>query len=465
MKVQLDRQTPVELASGSLTAVEAVTRTLERIAASEVDAFVCVRADEALTDAEAIDREGRRPWQNGELRGLPFAVKDTIDTHDLPTEYNSPIYSGYQPAKDAACVELLRQAGAILVGKTTTVEFASLGAVPATRNPYDSQRSPGGSSAGSGAAVGGGLVPLALGTQTGGSTIRPASFCGAVGFKPTFARVSFEGAKPYAPSLDTLGWMTSTVELAARVGAVLGAGFEPLATTERPEGRLRLGVYRTRYWKDAEPESRTALDTLTELARQAGHEIDVVADPCADVDLNALQDVVMHGEGRQAFVRRVAAESVAPPSCLSRRGRQCPRHLAWAAPRGLRRHRARACRLRSSDALLRRLADSSNSRRGGTCRRRQRTRDLQPSVHRTGRSLCLATVLRARGRCAGRSSAGERALQGRGAAERRPTTRGAASELTHPSTTLPQRLAQISSNGRTGMASTLSRLSKSKRVS
>ena len=296
----LDRVTARELAAGSLSSTRAVTRALAQIESSELQAFAHIRGEAAVAEAQAQDAENRRPWRDGELRGLPFAVKDTIDTIDLPTEHNSPLYLGHQPSRDAACVELLRRAGAILVGKTSTVEFASLGTHPATRNPYDPQRSPGGSSSGSGAAVGGGLVTLALGTQTGGSTIRPASFCGAVGFKPTYGRVSFEGAKPYAPSLDTLGWLTSTVELAARVGRVLGAGFgDPMS---RPTKRqLRLGLYRTRYWPEAETETRQSLDVMVERCREAGHTVEVVADPCAGHDLNRLQDIVMHGEGRQAF--------------------------------------------------------------------------------------------------------------------------------------------------------------------
>ena len=138
------------------------------------------------------------------LDGVPVGVKDVIETEGMPTSYGSPIYAGHRPGRDAACVARLRQAGAVVIGKTTTTEFA-LYSPSETTNPHDRRRTPGGSSSGSAAAVAAGMVPLALGTQTAGSTVRPASFCGVFGFKPTKGWTELEGVKQLSPGLDTLG--------------------------------------------------------------------------------------------------------------------------------------------------------------------------------------------------------------------------------------------------------------------
>ena len=135
---------------------------------------------QAIAAARAFDRGGTR----GPLAGVPFGVKDIIDTADMPTEWGTPIHKGRQPERDAACVALSRKAGGVLLGKTVTTEFANLHPGP-TRNPHDLTRTPGGSSSGSAAAVADFMVPLAIGTQTTGSTIRPASFCGVFGYRPT----------------------------------------------------------------------------------------------------------------------------------------------------------------------------------------------------------------------------------------------------------------------------------------
>ena len=181
-QTSLNEQLGRAVLGGTVTAELAVQRCLEHIEERDgvTHSFVSVRADEALTEA----RERDAGPHIGPLHGVPFAVKDIFDTRELPTEFNSPMYRGFQPARDAAAVALLKAAGGVFLGKVTTVELASLGAVPDTRNPYNVEFTPGGSSAGSGAAVGGGEVPLALASQTAGSTIRPAAFCGAAGFKP-----------------------------------------------------------------------------------------------------------------------------------------------------------------------------------------------------------------------------------------------------------------------------------------
>ena len=214
MKVpeSLARLTAVELAAGvarrTLSAERVAREHLERIAEREpsVGAWVHLDPDHVLSQARALDQAAVR----GPLHGVPVAIKDIIATADMPTEYGSPIYRHHRPAWDAACVTALRAAGAIIFGKTVTTEFATSYAGK-TVNPHDATRTPGGSSSGSAAAVADFMVPLALGTQTGGSVIRPASFCGVVGYKPSFAAINRHGVKPLSESLDTVGVLARSV--------------------------------------------------------------------------------------------------------------------------------------------------------------------------------------------------------------------------------------------------------------
>lgn len=285
------------LARGEISSEQAVERCVARYKSreKEVRAFAAFDAERALGEARARDRERELRGPRSALHGLPFAVKDVIDTVDLPTQRNSPRYEGRRAEQDAACVRLLRQAGCVLLGKADTVEFAGIGRDPPTTNPHDPERTPGGSSAGSGAAVATGMAPMALGTQTGGSVIRPSSFCGVAGFKPTFGRVPVQGLWLHAPSLDTVGWMAENVELLARTAEVMNLG-----EWRAPEaGRnLRIGLYRTPYWPDAEPASRSAVETAAEKLSAAGHSVEAVEEIPGTENLNEWQDVIMHGEAR-----------------------------------------------------------------------------------------------------------------------------------------------------------------------
>lgn len=283
---------------GHSTALGAVEECLSRIAEQDpaIQSFVALREDAAREEARELDATTS---SRGPLHGIPFAVKDIFDTGSLPTEYNSELYRGHQPEEDAQVVALLRRAGAILLGKVSTVEFAGMGNLPTTRNPHHLAYSPGGSSSGSGAAVGAGMVPLAIGSQTGGSTIRPAAYCGAVGFKPTWDLVSCLGMKPFAPSLDTVGFIGDTSELMVRVLAAVRGLADPNGwpNCEDPPPSLRVGVYPTRYIAEASP---CVIDALTKLSGQltdAGHTVEDVVDPFAGNDINAIQDIVMWGEG------------------------------------------------------------------------------------------------------------------------------------------------------------------------
>jgi amidase len=198
-----------EIDAGRLTSEAVVRACLDRIAERETDvaAWAHLNAVQAIADAQARDRTG----SYGPLGGVPFGVKDIIDTVDLPTEWGTPIHQGRHAGRDAACVALSRKAGGILLGKTVTTEFANLH-VGKTRNPRDLARTPGGSSSGSAAAVADLMVPLAIGTQTTGSTVRPSSFCGIVGYRPTYGEHRLHGVMEASGSLDTIGICARAIE-------------------------------------------------------------------------------------------------------------------------------------------------------------------------------------------------------------------------------------------------------------
>src|SRR5712691_6674714 len=215
------------IAAGEITAEAVVRDCLERIEGREpvIHAWVNFDPGLALRQARELDRGPNR----GPLHGVPIGVKDIIDTVDLPTEMGSPIYRGHRAACDAACVALVRAAGAVILGKTVTAEFAGMSPGPTT-NPHNPAHTPGGSSSGSAAAVADHMVPVAFGTQTGGSILRPASYCGVVGYKPTFNLINRSGIKFAAESLDTIGVITRTVDDEELITAAV-IGKEPARPT------------------------------------------------------------------------------------------------------------------------------------------------------------------------------------------------------------------------------------------
>ena len=283
------------IAKGTLTAEALVASCLERIAAREPDvrAFVRYDADAALAAARRLDREG----PSGPLHGIPVGIKDIIDTEDMPTECNSPIYAGYRPARDAVCVARLRQAGAIVLGKTVTTEFAS--SVPGpTRHPRDPERTPGGSSSGSAAAVGDMMVPLAIGTQTGGSVIRPAAFNGVVGYKPAWGLYDSTGVKPLARQLDTVGFMVRSLDDVPVVSGVLAGGPPPEpAEILRP----KLAVARTAQWHLAGPETQKLIEVTAARLAEAGAAVRRVDLPEPFGRLESLQRILMAEGAAEAF--------------------------------------------------------------------------------------------------------------------------------------------------------------------
>lgn len=279
------------LSDGSITSEALVRACLDRISAREpqVGAWEYLDAEQALAQARACDRRATR----GVLHGVPIGIKDIIDTHDMPTCYGSPIYAGHRTRWDAACVALLRAVGAVILGKTVTTEFAMF--TPGkTANPHNRAHTPGGSSSGSAAAVADAMVPLALGSQTAGSIIRPASFCGVVGYKPTHGQFPVGGIKALSQTLDTLGGFARSVEDLALLRAALVGGPQHLAALERPP---RIALCRTPQWPEATAATRTALDTAGQQLAAAGARVSELALP-ADFDhLAAAQETIQVFEG------------------------------------------------------------------------------------------------------------------------------------------------------------------------
>jgi amidase len=268
------------VAAAETTAEALVRDCLDRIAEREpvVHAFAHVDADLALEAARALDRGPNR----GALHGVPIGIKDVIDTADQPTQMGSPIYAGYRPACDAACVAVLRAAGAVILGKTVTAEFAGMTAGPTT-NPHNRAHTPGGSSSGSAAAVADFMLPAALGTQTGGSVLRPAAYCGVIGYKPTFGAFNRAGLKFAAESLDTIGLMARTLDDVALITSVLlgGRTGAPVSLGGPP----RIGLCRTPLWEDAAPETKHAVEDAAARLKQAGAPLREVTLPDAFAEL------------------------------------------------------------------------------------------------------------------------------------------------------------------------------------
>ncbi len=272
-----------KIAAGETTCEAVVRSCIDRVAARDavVKAWVNFDPELALAQARALDAGPRR----GPLHGVPVGVKDIIDTFDMPTEMGSPIYRGHRPLADAACVALLRRAGAVILGKTATCEFA--GMAPAeTTNPHNPGHTPGGSSSGSGAAVADHMVPAALGTQTGGSVLRPSSFCGIFGYKPTYNTFNKAGVKPAAESIDTLGWLARSIDDIVLLSALLRMQTpEPL---RKPRSAPRIGLYRTEIWDTAQSETKAAVEGAAEALRKAGAKVRDVDLPEAFVGLRLI---------------------------------------------------------------------------------------------------------------------------------------------------------------------------------
>jgi Asp-tRNA(Asn)/Glu-tRNA(Gln) amidotransferase A subunit family amidase len=276
-----ERLTASEMASrlsaGALTAEVLVRDCLERASTrAEVKAWAWLDPEQALAQARAADCAGRP----GLLAGVPVGVKDVIDTVDMPTQHGSPIYRGNRPFADAACVALIRAAGGVILGKTVTTEFANRDPRE-TVHPHNPAHTPGGSSSGSAAAVADFQVPVGLGTQTGGSTIRPAAFCGVIGYKPSFGEFSRVGIKMQCHNLDTLGVICRSLDDVALMRAVLLAqGLHPV---DRTPSAPRIGFCRTPQWDSANTDTQALLERTAGRLGSVGATVRDVAVTPADI--------------------------------------------------------------------------------------------------------------------------------------------------------------------------------------
>ena len=284
------------IASGEFTSEQLVTACLERIHAREreVGAWVWLDPEQALAQARARDAQ---PAATA-LHGVPVGIKDIMNTVEMPTCYGSQVYSGHYPTENAECVRLLQQAGAVLMGKTVTTEFAFY-APGKTANPHNPAHTAGGSSSGSAAAVADFHVPLALGTQTSGSIIRPAAYTGIVGYKPTYDSYSLAGVHPLAPQLDTLGTFTRSVEDLTLAHNVLGRKHIQTPPAIRP---ARIALVRTPAWDDADAQTQRALPEFVERLQQTGAGL-------SEPDDALLQDLMAV---QQDCLARGAVDSLGP---------------------------------------------------------------------------------------------------------------------------------------------------------
>ncbi|MCG8546552.1 MAG: amidase [Alphaproteobacteria bacterium] len=303
-------QAVAKIEHGEITSEALVRSCLARIndVDGEIQAWAYLDPDAAIKQAQELDRGPRR----GPIHGIPFGLKDIIETRDMPTGYGSPIYDGHRPAWDAPCVAACRLAGGVVMGKTVTTEFAHRHPGK-TRNPHNSAHTPGGSSSGSAAAVGARMVPVAFGTQTTGSTIRPAAYCGTVGYKPSYGDFNLTGVRDNTPSFDTLGLISRGVEdLALFRAAVMALDVEELSPVAISD--LRIGLCRTAFWDRADTATHTLLEDTAKTLSDAGASVSDFALPDGEA---SLPDVVRKVSGFE-FARVMLHERITAPDKLSK---------------------------------------------------------------------------------------------------------------------------------------------------
>lgn len=289
------------IADRRLKASDLVEDCLARTGDDPIRAWVRLDVEGARRMARARDGVPSA----GPLHGVPIGIKDIIDTADLPTECGSPTRAGHRPQRNAVCVDRLLAAGAIVLGKTVTTEFAHLHPGP-TANPHDPARTPGGSSSGSAAVVAASMVPVALGTQTGGSVIRPASFCGVFGFKSTLGRTDVTGIAELARSFDTVGWFArDAADLTLLARMLLDAPrFAPVSLPKAP----RIGVTLTPAAASAAPETRAAVETAAAGLARAGYDVRPIELPADFAGLNPHHRITIATEVGRALTREWAEQ-------------------------------------------------------------------------------------------------------------------------------------------------------------
>jgi Asp-tRNA(Asn)/Glu-tRNA(Gln) amidotransferase A subunit family amidase len=283
-----------QIEAGELTPRAVVERAAAAIAAreSEIGAFVALDLEVARRSADAPGLAAMP------LRGLPVAFKDIFDTADLPTQYGSPIYAGHRPRADASAVALTRRAGGIVLGKTVTTELASQVPAP-TRNPHNLAHTPGGSSSGSAASVAAAMTPLAFGTQTAGSVIRPAAFCGVAAFKPSYRLIPMVGVKDVAWHLDTAGLFGAGIaDVAFAAAAILD---RDLRVDRDLPAAPRIALMRTRLWPQASAAMQRAVQSAARIAEAAGAQVSEVKMPPLLEEAYAAQFTIQDYEAFRAL--------------------------------------------------------------------------------------------------------------------------------------------------------------------
>jgi Asp-tRNA(Asn)/Glu-tRNA(Gln) amidotransferase A subunit family amidase len=296
------REAVAKIARGELTSEALVRSCLERIAEREpaVGAWQHLDPEQALAQARRLDSVGA----SGPLHGVPVGIKDVYDTADMPTTYGSNIYRGYRPAADTALVATLRRAGMVILGKTVTTEFAS-GFPAGTRNPRDLDRSPGVSSSGSAAAIADGMVPFATGTQTGGSIIRPAAFCGVYGFKSSLDGLDRAGYRHCKPTLDTMGLFARSIEDIALVQEAVTS----VPSADELGTAPRIGLCLTPFRDDATAPMVAALERAASRLGAAGARVSEAALPESFGQLPKTWDVINSVESARALAREFEEEA------------------------------------------------------------------------------------------------------------------------------------------------------------
>jgi aspartyl-tRNA(Asn)/glutamyl-tRNA(Gln) amidotransferase subunit A len=322
---------PLDLLNGCLARIDKLE--------SKVHAWVSVARDSARADACRLTDELKQGRYRGPLHGIPIAIKDIFDVHDWPTAAGSKLWAAAIARRDCTVVRKLRQAGAVLIGKTVTTQYASFDP-PVTRNPWDTARTPGGSSSGSAAALACGMCVAALGSQTGGSITRPAAYCGVTGLKPTWGRVSTTGVVPLAPSMDHPGPMATCVrDLAILLQVIAGADptdpdcslravpdYSATLTSKKPP---RLGRLHGLFEERADPVVRSMMDQTTETLRQHGAAIIDVALPAEFAEVIARHRVIMAVEALAFHSERLErhADDYSPKiRGLLEEAKACPAH-------------------------------------------------------------------------------------------------------------------------------------------
>ena len=347
MADELHRLTATEavalIRKGAISSEDLVRACLARIEDREpnVGAWEYLDPGLAIRQARARDQASAGSGAGGLLHGIPVGIKDILDTADMPTCYGSRARLQHQPAVDAACVAHTRAAGGVILGKTVTTEFAGRYAGK-TSNPHDIRRTPGGSSSGSAAAVADSMVPLGVGTQTGGSVIRPAAYCGVFGYKPTFGHISFEGVHHGAETFDTVGCMARSLDDIRLFRSVL-MGFvkaeAPVVTVDLP---LRIGYCRTPKWAEADAAVRDLLDRAAVRLSSAGASVDELVLPS---EFDALYDLTADLFSVE-YSRSIAAECLQQPENISAPARAMVTAAAGISPEGYIRALAEVDRLR-----------------------------------------------------------------------------------------------------------------------